>query len=161
MRQVIVEGADFSNADFRDAMFTGVDMQEAAFRECGTGSAAANMLTCQGFACRARILRVPDLSRVVSDRFGDAESQFSGQLCGARSWRKWIGRERTCAMPIFRGRRFTWKPSAKWAGEKRHRLGRDADGVYTDDYNDQDFKAPEEIRKANLCECDLPGRMWN
>ncbi len=28
-------------------------------------------------------------------------------------------------------------------------------GFYTDDYNDQDYKPPEEIRKANLCGCDL------
>lgn len=30
-------------------------------------------------------------------------------------------------------------------------------GFYTDDYNEQDFKAPEEIRKANLCGADLRG----
>jgi uncharacterized protein YjbI with pentapeptide repeats len=30
-------------------------------------------------------------------------------------------------------------------------------GFYTDDFNEQDFKAPEEIRKANLCGCDLRG----
>ncbi|HEV2294223.1 MAG TPA: pentapeptide repeat-containing protein [Tepidisphaeraceae bacterium] len=30
-------------------------------------------------------------------------------------------------------------------------------GFYTDDYNDQDFKSPEEIRKANLCGADLRG----
>ena len=28
-------------------------------------------------------------------------------------------------------------------------------GYYTDDYNDHYFKRPEEIRKANLCGCDL------
>lgn len=30
-------------------------------------------------------------------------------------------------------------------------------GFYTDDYDDQYFKRPEEIRKANLCNCDLRG----
>jgi len=30
-------------------------------------------------------------------------------------------------------------------------------GFYTDDYYDQDYKAPEEIRKANLCGADLRG----
>ena len=30
-------------------------------------------------------------------------------------------------------------------------------GFYTDDYGEQDFKAPEEIRKANLCHADLRG----
>ena len=30
-------------------------------------------------------------------------------------------------------------------------------GFYTDDYDDQSFKEPEEIRKANLCGCDLRG----
>jgi uncharacterized protein YjbI with pentapeptide repeats len=30
-------------------------------------------------------------------------------------------------------------------------------GFYTDDYTEQDFKAPEEIRKANLCGADLRG----
>jgi uncharacterized protein YjbI with pentapeptide repeats len=30
-------------------------------------------------------------------------------------------------------------------------------GFYTDDYEEQDFKSPEEIRKANLCFADLRG----
>jgi uncharacterized protein YjbI with pentapeptide repeats len=30
-------------------------------------------------------------------------------------------------------------------------------GFYTDDYDDQTYKAPEEIRKANLCGADLRG----
>jgi uncharacterized protein YjbI with pentapeptide repeats len=30
-------------------------------------------------------------------------------------------------------------------------------GFYTDDYTEQDFKSPEEIRKANLCGADLRG----
>jgi uncharacterized protein YjbI with pentapeptide repeats len=30
-------------------------------------------------------------------------------------------------------------------------------GFYTDDFHDQDFKSPEEIRKANLCGADLRG----
>jgi uncharacterized protein YjbI with pentapeptide repeats len=30
-------------------------------------------------------------------------------------------------------------------------------GFYTDDYNEQDFKSPEEIRKANLRGADLRG----
>jgi uncharacterized protein YjbI with pentapeptide repeats len=30
-------------------------------------------------------------------------------------------------------------------------------GFYTDDFADRDFKAPEEIRKANLCAADLRG----
>jgi uncharacterized protein YjbI with pentapeptide repeats len=30
-------------------------------------------------------------------------------------------------------------------------------GFYTDDYEEQAFKAPEEIRKANLCGADLRG----
>ena len=31
-------------------------------------------------------------------------------------------------------------------------------GFYTDDYNEQDFKSPEEIRKANLVGVDLRAR---
>lgn len=30
-------------------------------------------------------------------------------------------------------------------------------GFYTDEFNEQDFKSPEEIRKANLCGADLRG----
>ena len=30
-------------------------------------------------------------------------------------------------------------------------------GFYTDDYEEQYYKAPEEIRKANLCRADLRG----
>jgi uncharacterized protein YjbI with pentapeptide repeats len=34
-------------------------------------------------------------------------------------------------------------------------------GFYTDDFNEQDFKSPEEIRKANLCRADLRGAKIN
>src|SRR5204862_3924506 len=30
-------------------------------------------------------------------------------------------------------------------------------GFYTDEFHEQDFKSPEEIRKANLCGADLRG----
>jgi hypothetical protein len=30
-------------------------------------------------------------------------------------------------------------------------------GFYTDDFEEQTFKSPEEIRKANLCNADLRG----
>ena len=30
-------------------------------------------------------------------------------------------------------------------------------GFYTDEFNEQDYKSPEEIRKANLCGADLRG----
>jgi uncharacterized protein YjbI with pentapeptide repeats len=30
-------------------------------------------------------------------------------------------------------------------------------GFYTDDYDEQTFKSPEDIRKANLCRADLRG----
>jgi uncharacterized protein YjbI with pentapeptide repeats len=32
-------------------------------------------------------------------------------------------------------------------------------GFYTDDFTEQDFKSPEEIRKANLCHADLRGAL--
>ncbi len=32
-------------------------------------------------------------------------------------------------------------------------------GFYTDDYDQQSYKAPEEIRKANLCGADLRGAL--
>ena len=32
-------------------------------------------------------------------------------------------------------------------------------GFYTDEYHEQEFKSPEEIRKANLCGADLRGAM--
>lgn len=34
-------------------------------------------------------------------------------------------------------------------------------GFYTDEFNEQDYKPPEEIRKANLCGADLRGARIN
>jgi uncharacterized protein YjbI with pentapeptide repeats len=34
-------------------------------------------------------------------------------------------------------------------------------GFYTDDYDEQSYKAPEEIRKANLCGADLRGAIFD
>ena len=48
------------------------------------------------------------------------------------------------------------RPGAGWSAARSPREG-SRTGFYTDDFNDQDFKSPEEIRKANLRGANLRG----
>jgi len=56
----------------------------------------------------------------------------------------------------LRGRRFIWDRRGAAGGECDSVRG-EQDGFYTDEREEQNYRRPEEIRKANLSFCDLRG----
>ena len=156
--RTIVEETDFTGANFRHAKLEGVVLRAAASLT-GASFVSASLLGC-------------DLEGMELPRADFAGARLDGCLfTGSR-------------MPAanFRGAKLTdtgladidWPNAdlrnADFTGASFHmgssRSGSvgspiasegSRTGFYTDDYNDQDFKRPEEIRKANLCGADLRG----
>ena len=154
------DDADLSRADFSGAALTGVNLREAAALE-GASFRGASLLGCdlEGVALPAANFGGARLdgslltgSSMPGANFrnarltntGLAEIDWPGaDLCGAdltgASFHMGSTRSGLVGSPV--------------AGEGTRT------GFYTDDYRDQDFKAPEEIRKANLCGADLTGAL--
>ena len=134
--------------------------------------------TCQfqgGTVCRgARLMQRQVLEGKCLDELNCANAQFDESLL--------TGSSMSAARSLGRSLRSTGLADVEWPGA----CLRDADfrqatfhmgssrsglvdsviasegtrtGFYTDDYNEQDFKSPEEIRKANLRFCDLRGAL--
>jgi uncharacterized protein YjbI with pentapeptide repeats len=152
-----LEGADFTNANLEQTNLSGVKLRDATFvgaRFVGANLSNADLegmdLPSANFAnanldgalltdtampganfCRAS-LRHAGLADV---NWEDADLKFA-DLTGATFH---MGSSRSGRVDSFIASEGT------------------RTGFYTDDYEEQTFKAPEEIRKANLCGADLRG----
>jgi uncharacterized protein YjbI with pentapeptide repeats len=152
-----VEGADFSDADFSGARISHVRLNEArltgaCFREatlvgCNLENAQIESADFRGSCLKRSYLtgsQMPGARFTGADlrKTGLAEVEWEGadlrraNLAGA-SFHLGSTRSGLVGSPIA------------CEGSRT--------GFYTDDFNDQDFKSPEEIRKANLCGADLRG----
>lgn len=167
-----LSGADLMHACFRKASMTGANLSEA---QCyganfesvnleGAVLAGACFIHCRFTNCA---MEGVDLSRL-----NFSQSHFEGALLsGSRAH-----------FANFHGANFQaagladvdWENADLSDADLRHcsfHLGSSRSGLvgspiacegsrtgfYTDDYNEQGFKSPEEIRKANLRGCDLRG----
>ncbi len=152
-----ITGADFAGADLEQARLDGLRLREArwdgaCFRRAGLGKA--------------------DLEYLILPGADFAQANLSGALLTG------------AAMPDadFRGANLQGAGLADVDWERAHLRGADLSGAtfhmgssrsglvgspiacegsrtgfYTDEYDEQGYKAPEDIRKANLCGADLRG----
>jgi uncharacterized protein YjbI with pentapeptide repeats len=157
LQLVKVDGADFTDADLTRAVVTGVSFHEAILR--WTVFRHAHLIRC-------------DFERMEVENGCFAEADLTGSVLtdsvmpGA-VFEGAVLRNTGLAGVMWEGadlRRVNFAGATFHMGSTRSGLVGSViasegtrTGFYTDDYNDQDFKAPEEIRKANLCGCDLRG----
>lgn len=155
--EAIVDGADFTGADLSAADLNGLDLSNTTLTDAVFG--AAHMIACnlEGVQMRDACFRCAALqtalltgSRLPNADFGDARLDGAG-LADI----DWPGAN-------LRGASF--KAASFHLGSSRSGLVDSflasegtRTGFYTDDYHDQSFRDPEEIRKANLCGADLTG----
>ena len=161
LSRATVEGADFSEADLSGALMvamklTGAQWVGACFSRANlSGSDLEQMVLPNAeFAganfCRALLTG----SRMPNANFRGAN--FSGAGLAEVEWER----------ADLRGANF--HEAAFHLGSSRSGLvgspiacEGSRTGFYTDEYNEQDFKSPETIRKANLCGADLRGAKLN
>ncbi len=155
--RVLMDGADFTNTDFTKARLLDLDLREACLE--GAIFAGAFLHRCD----LERIeLTAPDFHEATlngSYLTGSVmpRANFrSASLCGAGlADIDWEGADLRDAdfedASFHMGSSRSGLVGSFIAGEGSKT------GFYTDDYAEQDFKPPEEIRKANLCGADLRG----
>lgn len=144
--------ADLTGAAFEQTDFGGVQLAGCCFRE-------ATLIACD----------LEEITLDEADFTGAAltKSYLTGSRLRSTSFRGADLRETGLAEVDWEGadlRRADLRGASFHAGSTRCGLVGSTvpcegsrTGFYTDDYNDQDFKRPEEIRKANLRGADLRG----
>lgn len=159
---VTLQNAKLQNADFSDANFSGSDLAGLCFREAcldGANFQYARLDACDFEEIRCRNVNFDEADLSAALLTGSQMTNVSFQkakLRGARladiSW------EGVCLRNAdLRGATFHMGSSRSGLLFTGLASEGTRTGFYTDEYEEQSFRAPEEIRKANLCGADLRG----
>jgi uncharacterized protein YjbI with pentapeptide repeats len=157
LKLVKVEGANFSGANLKSARFLGVDFRAAILN--GADFTGAKLLKCdfetlELAGANFRGARLSGSYLTASVMPGAIFRGASLRKCGLAEvdWENADLRE-----VDFKGATFHMGSSRSGLVKSDIASEGSRTGFYTDDYDDKDYKPPEEIRKANLCGCDLRG----
>jgi|HubBroStandDraft_6_1064221.scaffolds.fasta_scaffold26571_1 uncharacterized protein YjbI with pentapeptide repeats len=188
-KNAVLVDADFIQADLRLANFQGAQLVRAGFCEAQLGETdftaanltdasltGVNLRTCklQGATLEGAKLMRSDLEGMCLDGLNFVNAKFDGAVLTGSSMVRgdltgaslrntgladvdWPG---TCLRGVdFQQATFHMGSSRSGLVNSTIASEGSRTGFYTDDYNEQDFKSPEEIRKANLRFCDLRGAL--
>ena len=155
LRSAQIEDADFSAANLSEAILQGLNL--AGSRLSG---AASHVPICLGATSRASIWRMPNFAGadlghalLTGSRMPGANFRGANLRAAGLAEIEWEGADlreadlREAAFHLGSSRSGLVGSPIACEGSRT--------GFYTDDYTEQDFKSPEEIRKANLCGADL------
>jgi uncharacterized protein YjbI with pentapeptide repeats len=170
LRQASLRGAELTRAGFQRAVlgetdFSGANLNEADFSDC-------DLRTCclAGASLHGASLQKSNLEGMCLDGLDFSTAQLEGALLTGSSM---VGGYLTGAClrgagladidwpgVCLRGadlRQATFHMGSSRSGLVDSTIASEGSrtGFYTDEYTEQDFKSPEEIRKANLCGADL------
>jgi uncharacterized protein YjbI with pentapeptide repeats len=152
-----VDGADFSGVDFSGAM-----IMETSFRGAGLLGASfkgAQLIHCdlEGINLPGADFQLASLKRSYLTGSAMPGANFHGASLREAGLAGVDWEDADLSEVDFEGASFHMGSSRSGLVNSPIASEGTRTGFYTDDYNDQDYKAPEEIRKANLCGCDLRG----
>jgi uncharacterized protein YjbI with pentapeptide repeats len=152
-----VDEADFSGADLSGAILRELNLTTARFDGCRFAGADLSRSDLEGLALPEAEFAGANLSHALLTASRMPGANFQGaRLRGAGlaevEWERADLRDadlREAAFHLGSSRSGLVGSPIACEGSRT--------GFYTDDYNEQDFKSPEEIRKANLVGADLRG----
>lgn len=172
LREAKFARADLSNANFTDAKLDEADFSGANLAEAHLASLNLRRARFDGAILRGANLAGSDLEEIEVHgadlegawlRFANltGSSLPAARLAGASlfgAYLAYVDWERADLRDVdFTGASFHMGSSRSGLVGSPIACEGSRTGFYTDDFNDQDFKPPEEIRKANLRGCDLRG----
>jgi uncharacterized protein YjbI with pentapeptide repeats len=152
-----LDGADFTNADLSEAVLSGLDL-------CGAAWTGARFARAKMRACNLENVALPAADFTEANLLGaflTATSMPGASFKGADlrlahlADVDWEGAN--LADADLRGSTFHMGSTRSGLVGSPIACEGSRTGFYTDDYDEQTHKAPEEIRKANLCGADLRG----
>jgi uncharacterized protein YjbI with pentapeptide repeats len=150
-----IEGADFSQAELTGALLTGLALRLAEFRQCSFAEAVMVACDLEGMTlpgadfARAN-LKGSLLTGTVIPRADFCDANLVNTGLAEIDWE-----QADLRGADLRGASFHMGSSRSGLVDSPIASYGSRTGFYTDDYNEQDFKSPEEIRKANLRGADL------
>jgi uncharacterized protein YjbI with pentapeptide repeats len=152
-----IESADFSRADLSGAVMTGLKLAGARFEGACFTAADLSGSDLEGMTLSGADFASANFSNALLTGSRMPDANFRGaKLCAAGlanvEWERADLRNAD-----LRGASFHLGSSRSGLISSPIACEGSRTGFYTDDYNDQDFKSPEEIRKANLRGVDLRG----
>jgi uncharacterized protein YjbI with pentapeptide repeats len=157
LRSSKLEGADFSRADLRGAIMRGLKLTGAQFTgACFTG-ADLSRSDLEGMSLPGAAFGAADLSHALLTGSSMPGADFRSARLRAAGLAEvdWEGADLRGA--DLREADFHLGSSRSGLVGSPIACEGSRTGFYTDDFNEQEFKSPEEIRKANLCGADLRG----
>jgi uncharacterized protein YjbI with pentapeptide repeats len=152
-----LEGTDFTGADLTEAVLWGLPLRQATWTGARFTRAKLNSCDLEGLELPGADFTEADLSGALL-----TGSTMPGACFARADLHKtgladidWEGTDLRGA--DLRGATFHLGSSRSGLVGSPIACEGSRTGFYTDDYDDQTYKAPEEIRKANLCGADLRG----
>jgi uncharacterized protein YjbI with pentapeptide repeats len=157
LEETQIEGADFTAADLSAARLAGLTLRLAEFGGAKFDDANLEKCDLEGMALPGSSFRGANLqnalltgTRIPEGKFRDADLRGAG--LADIEWERADLRDadlRNCTFHLGSSRSGLVDSPLASEGTRT--------GFYTDELHEQDFKAPEEIRKANLRGADLRG----
>jgi uncharacterized protein YjbI with pentapeptide repeats len=157
MTGAVLDEADFSQADLSGAILSGLKLHTACFTDARFRGARLVGSDLEGVELPGADFREANLQNALLTGSSMPRACFDGAcLAGAGLAEvEWDGASLRGAdltgVSFHMGSTRCGLVGSPIASEGSRT------GFYTDEYTEQDFKAPEEIRKANLCHADLRG----
>jgi uncharacterized protein YjbI with pentapeptide repeats/energy-coupling factor transporter ATP-binding protein EcfA2 len=152
-----INDGDFSGANLRQANLSGLVLREAYFAGCAFAGALLARCDLEGMELSATDFSKADLTGALMTGSVMKHADFSGaRLRNAKLAEiDWEGANLWAAN--LQGVTFHMGSSRSGLVGSPIASEGSRTGFYTDDYEEQSYKSPEEIRKANLCGADLRG----
>jgi uncharacterized protein YjbI with pentapeptide repeats len=152
-----IEDSDFSDANLEEANLSGLRLRQATFEGARFGRANLSRCDLEGMVLPSVDFEKANLENALLTGSAMPGASFrQANLRGAGlaevDWENVDLREADLTGATFHMGSSRSGLVMSFIASEGSRTG-----FYTDDYNEQDFKAPEEIRKANLCGADLRG----
>jgi len=152
-----IENAVFSQAQLRHARLNGLALRLADFRQCNFSFAQMRGCDLEGMVLPGADFRKANLngSLLTASIMPRASFRAAKLVNTGLAEIEWEHADLRGA--DLRGASFHMGSSRSGLVDSPIASLGTRTGFYTDDYNEQDFKSPEEIRKANLRGADLRG----
>ena len=155
LRSAKLEGADFSEADLSGAILKGLTLSGAQFTSTRFTGADLTRCNLEGMVLPGAVFADAELRDALLTGSHMPGADFRGARLRAAGLAEveWEGVDlrgadlREAAFHLGSSRSGLVGSPIACEGSRT--------GFYTDDWSEQDFKSPEEIRKANLCGADL------
>jgi len=152
-----IEGADFSQAELTGALLTGLILRLADFRQCNFCQADMSACDLEGMVLPGADFSAANLKGALLTGTVMPRANFQGASLANTGLAEIDWEQADLRDADLRGASFHMGSSRSGLIDSPIASYGSRTGFYTDDYNEQDFKSPEEIRKANLRGADLRG----